>query len=145
MKKLDNKGFTLVELLAVLVILISVMTIAVPAISGSLEESKSKQFEKNKKLLANASDFYVTNNKDVIFITLNGNTSCFIDLNFLKNENYVDSSVLVDIDGNDLSDIAAIVFDSVRYTFTYTLKKDIDNDIKECTTGVSANAESFSG
>ncbi len=120
MKKLDNKGFTLVELLAVLVILISVMTIAVPAISGSLEESKSKQFEKNKKLLANASDFYVTNNKDVIFITLNGNTSCFIDLNFLKNENYVDSSVLVDIDGNDLSDIAAIVFDSVRYTFTYT-------------------------
>ena len=139
MKKLDNKGFTLVELLAVLVILISVMTVAVPAISGSLEKSKDKQLDKNKKLLANASDFYVTNNKNIIFENLDGSTSCFIDLNILKNENYVDSSVLVDMDGNDLSEIAVIVFDSVSYTFTYTLKKDIDNDIKECTTGLSIN------
>lgn len=135
MKKLDNKGFTLVELLAVLVILISVMTIAVPAISGSLEESKSKQLEKNKKLLANASDFYVTNNKNMIFEKLDRSTSCFIDLNILKNENYIDSSVLIDMDGNDLSEIAVIVFDSVSYTFTYTLKEDINNDIEECTTG----------
>ena len=121
--------------MAVLVILISVMTIAVPAISGSLEESKSKQLEKNKKLLANASDFYVTNNKNIIFENLDGSTSCFIDLNIFKNENYIDSSVLIDMDGNDLSEIAVIVFDSVSYTFTYTLKEDKNNDIEECTTG----------
>ena len=42
MKKLDNKGFTLVELLAVIVILIAVMSVAVPAISSSLGKNKEK-------------------------------------------------------------------------------------------------------
>ena len=58
MKKLNNKGFTLVELLAVLVILIAIMSIAIPSISSSLERSKSKQDTAKQKILESAAELY---------------------------------------------------------------------------------------
>ena len=42
---MDNKGFTLVELLAVMVILISISLIAVAGITSSLERRDEKERE----------------------------------------------------------------------------------------------------
>ena len=50
-----------------------------------------------------------------------------IGTNDKDNPSIITGSLVI---SNDLSDIAAIVFDSVSYTFTYTLKKDIDNNVK---------------
>ena len=107
MKKLDNKGFTLVELISVLVILIAIMAVAVPSISKSLGRSKEKQLERNKKVLENAAEFYVTNNKDEIFGS-SGTDNCYIELDELVSKNYVDKSVIIDSEGNNLSGL--IVF-----------------------------------
>ena len=41
--KLNNKGFSLVELLAVMVILAIILTIAIPSITASLARSEKKQ------------------------------------------------------------------------------------------------------
>ena len=40
----NNKGFTLLELLAVIVILAIIMIIAIPAVSNTLEMTRKKSF-----------------------------------------------------------------------------------------------------
>lgn len=82
--KLNNKGFTLVELLAVLVILIAISSIAIPSISSSLERSKDKQTNAKKKLLESAAELYVTDHRNKITST------CYITIEQLKNGNYID-------------------------------------------------------
>ena len=45
MKKLNKKGFTLVELLAVIVILAIIMVITIPTVLGSMGTAKASAFE----------------------------------------------------------------------------------------------------
>jgi prepilin-type N-terminal cleavage/methylation domain-containing protein len=47
----NKKGFTLVELLAVIVILAIILAIAVPGISSMIESSKESSFESDVKML----------------------------------------------------------------------------------------------
>lgn len=49
--KLNKKGFTLVELLAVIVILAIILAIAVPSITGILNSAKKSSFEADVKLI----------------------------------------------------------------------------------------------
>ena len=63
MKKLNNKGFTLVELLAVIVVLAIVMGLAVVAITGVLDNARkatfvadAKQFLEGARNLVNSAD-----------------------------------------------------------------------------------------
>jgi len=124
MKRLNNKGFTLVELIAVLVILISVMMVTIPAVNSSLEKNKDKQLESTKKLLENASEFYVTNNKDRIDFD---NTSCYIDINDLVYEQYVDKDAIKKPDGEILE--GNVVFYISDYSFRY---QDSVDGISKC-------------
>ncbi|MBQ6495034.1 MAG: type II secretion system protein [Bacilli bacterium] len=124
MKRLNNKGFTLVELIAVLVILISVMMVTIPAVNSSLEKNKDKQLESTKKLLENASEFYVTNNKDRIDFD---NTSCYIDINDLVYEQYVDKDAIKNPDGEILE--GNVVFYISDYSFRY---QDSVDGISKC-------------
>ena len=53
----NNKGFTLVELLTVIVILAIILAIAVPGISKILEGSKKSAFEADAKMLITGIDY----------------------------------------------------------------------------------------
>ena len=50
----SKNGFTLVELLAVIVILAVILAIAVPGISNMIESSKKSAFETNAKMVLKA-------------------------------------------------------------------------------------------
>ena len=76
MKKINNKGFTLVELLGVIVILIIITAIAVPSISSSIERAKAKKNEEVNKALEYAVEFYFSDNKDA-----RTKNNCYIDIN----------------------------------------------------------------
>lgn len=51
MKKLNKKGFTLVELLAVIVILAVIMVITIPTVLGSMGNAKQKAYDSAKKTI----------------------------------------------------------------------------------------------
>lgn len=105
MKKLNNKGFTLVELLAVLVILIAIMSIAIPSISSSLERSKDKQNEAKIKILESAAELYVTDHKNKIieYMVENSYDYCTIGIKTLKDGGYIDADAASDSKGNDFT------------------------------------------
>ena len=101
MKKLNNKGFTLVELLAVLVILIAIMGIAIPSISSSLERTKEKQNESRYKIIESAAEQYVTDHKNDVYKKLDSNNKCYFEINKLSK--YLSDEEMQDAGGNDLS------------------------------------------
>ena len=119
MKKLNDKGFTLVELLAVLVILIAITGIAIPTISSSLERTKDKQNEARYKILESAAEQYVTDYKNDVYINLNnlGRNSCFITLTDLSE--YLSSDDMKDADGEELT--GRVIFEKPNnYNYTET-------------------------
>lgn len=66
MKRLNKKGFTLVELLVVIVILAVIMSIAIPSITSSIERSKDKQKTQIIKLIESAGELYIDKHKNTV-------------------------------------------------------------------------------
>ena len=80
-----NKGFTLVELLAVLFILSVITIVAVPNVITTNEKSKEKDIAEFKKTVENAAEVYVETHLDtdwVVDLKKNGNPHC-ININDL--------------------------------------------------------------
>ena len=115
--KLNNKGFTLVELLAVLVILIAISSIAIPTISSSLDRSKNKQTQSKNKLLISAAELYVTDHRNNI------NDNCFISVQTLINEGYVDEYDEIPKNG---------IIEYTKSDNKYELKTNGDQNYSEC-------------
>lgn len=113
MNKLDNRGFTLVEVLAVLVILIAIMSIAIPSISSSLERNKDKQDENKKKVLESAAELYVTDHKNSF--TGDG----LICIGTLKEEGYVTDNELKKSSGNVSFD-GCIIYTKIDNSYSYS-------------------------
>lgn len=100
-KKVNNKGFTLVELLAVLVILTAIMGVAIPSISSSLERSKNKQNKAREKVLVSAAELYITDNKNSIYTNLGDKDTCYIQLSNLSA--YIPDDVTKDADDKEMN------------------------------------------
>lgn len=63
MKRLNRKGFTLIELMVVIAILVVIMGIALPNITSSIERSKQKQKEAKIQLIVSAAELYFDRHK----------------------------------------------------------------------------------
>ncbi len=96
---MNNKGFTLVELLAVLIILSVIMGIAIPSITSSMERSKNKQNQQKYNLLESYAEIYVTDHKNAVY--KDNSSSCCIDFGMLSE--YLPDDALVDADNNTIS------------------------------------------
>ena len=125
MLKLNRNGFTLVELLAVLVILSAIMGIALPSITSSLERNKSKQNDSKKAMLESFAEIYVMDHKNAIYDKLNNKDNvdpnkdrCYITISSLKTGNYLTEDALEDADGNQIS--GNIMFDRSDNSYIYS-------------------------
>ena len=86
-----KKGFTLVELLAVIVILAIILAIAVPTISSLIENSRVEAYKNQKGLLKKSATTYLASNANLY--PSSAGESIFIRLSDLINNNYM-SAVL---------------------------------------------------
>ena len=82
-----KKGFTLVELLAVIVILAVILVIAIPQVLKAVDNSRTKAYIKNEQMVANVAKTYLASNSGKAPSEI-GET-LFIDLGDLQEENLI--------------------------------------------------------
>ena len=105
--KKDQRGLTLIELLAVVVILGIIMAIAIPAIGGIIEKQKAKAHKANALMILDAAQIYFTDNPSS---TASVTVKALKDGGYLQavpqdpftNATYNDTNSKVEKDGNDL-------------------------------------------
>lgn len=110
----NNRGFTLVELIAVMTLLAAIILVTVPVIINTIKKNDDKLGENFEKSLKQAAELYVERNRDV-FPDLNNiggtaevSTDILIEEGYLKQdlENPIDNSgvlnykIIVEV-GND--------------------------------------------
>ena len=82
-----EEGFTLVELLAVIVILGIIVAIAIPAIGSVMDKASSKANDAEKALVADAARLYVTTNREEVTFDTNPEK---ITVTTLKDKGYLE-------------------------------------------------------
>ncbi len=125
MKKLNNKGFTLVELLAVVVILVIIMLVAIPNISSSIERRNKKNEAKMKEVIIDASELFVTNKEESISSNLKNCSTkkCIISVSEL-----VDAGYLVKNEVKDYMDYCSIYDANTKILDVNKFSKEVCNE-----------------
>ena len=98
-EKLNNRGFTLVELLVVIVILIAIVSLAIPSITSSMERSKDKINAGKLEVLGSAGELYLSSkNRSKLNDYYKG--KCYVTLTELKTDGYISDEEMKDANGD---------------------------------------------
>jgi len=98
--KLNRRGFTLVELLAVLAILITILLIAIPSITSSLSRTEDKQLQAKKDLIVSSVEINVS--KGASYYTNLKNQSCSFSVDSIKSNGWITDDMSKDSNGNPI-------------------------------------------
>ncbi len=112
MKK-NNKGFTLVELMAVIAVLAIIALIAYPLVTKTITNSKDKLSDEQKRTLEEAAKLYAIKNAP---------ESCeCVDVETLQSSGYLEDGDIKDPKGGTLNGCVAIKWNesSKQYSYTY--------------------------
>ena len=122
----NKKGFTLIEMIAVLVILLLLFGISFTAISNILNNTNKKIDEATRELITSAVNDYLDDNGNILGIK-DGNTYCF-KVGDLVNAGYLNDKQLNEI---KKSDFAKTIIDKEKIKITIeTTCNESSNSIK---------------
>ena len=79
---MNNKGFTVIELLAVILILLAISMVSVSSVSSSLKRNDQKESERQREIVINASKIYFSTH-DVDCVSI----SDLIDYKYVDSDN----------------------------------------------------------
>ena len=119
---MNQKAFTLTELLGVIVILAIIAIIAFPSVLGLLNSSQEETDSAMQNFAITAARNYVNDNMDMYPKALNGKTKTYSNLKIqtLINEGYISSTnISKDKNCEMLNDEIKISSDSVKYSYEY--------------------------
>ena len=88
-----RKGFTLVELLAVIVVLAIVLIIAVPGVLSIINKTKDNALDRQKDMIKEASRLYVTSDNNVTWVGEDTKMTT-VTLDTLKTKGYLDQKMM---------------------------------------------------
>ncbi len=114
-KRLNKKGFTLVELLATVVILLSISTVAITSISASIDRQNAKKDEATKEILIGYGTLYLEEHINDSFTSTAGQPC--VSISTLKTVYSLDEKTLLKTDGTPFT--GSIRLDSATKQYTY--------------------------
>ena len=130
-KKFKNKekyvmlttfGFTLAELIGVVIILALIALLAFPPILNSIRKTKGELSDASKEILYNATDLYISKNLND-FPKTNGNTYC-ITLNTLVAGEYLPTKVYDSTTGEEISLDSKVEVKVKNDSYTYNMNNE---------------------
>lgn len=83
---MNNKGFTLVELIAVLAVMLTILLIAIPSISSTIDRNKENLSSKSIDIIKAASEIYVSTYLKKDIKTSYNNGTCYVKITDLINK-----------------------------------------------------------
>ena len=117
-----KKGFTLAELIGVVIILALIALLAFPPILNSIRKTKGELSDASKEILYNATSLYVSENLND-FPKRNGNTFC-VTLNTLSSKEYLPTKVYDSITGEEISQDSLIEVKVENNNYTYSMNNE---------------------
>ncbi len=114
-----KRGFTLVELLAVIAILGIILVIVIPSVSNIMDDRKQDLYNTQVNEIEKSARQYVATNPDVISDTL----PFTIELTVLCTNEYIECPINNPIDGTNLLGHVEVNTDS-NGMYTYTFIKE---------------------
>ena len=93
-KKLNNKGFTLIEVLAVIVILSILMAIMVPSVGNIMKKNKEDNYQNLKDSIISAAKIYISDNRYQITVG-NCDDSNKADIESINDMTLTDSKITI--------------------------------------------------
>lgn len=121
---MKNKGFTLIEILGVLVLLAVIASITVPLVNSLINSSKENAKETQEKSFIKAAKNYVADN-----LYSDCKNSCELSLETLQNEGYLDSGNIKVSGSNkcyDLKNYKITVTYNNKYSYSLPETKEVD-------------------
>ena len=93
-KNLNNKGFTLIEVLAVIVILSILMAIMVPSVGNIMKKNKADNYQNLEDSIISAAKIYISDNRYQITVG-NCDDSNKADIESINNVTLTDSKITI--------------------------------------------------
>ena len=112
-----KKGFTLVELLAVIIILGILGLIVVPMVNDTIKEQKEKLYNRQLETIQSSAEGWSTKNSDKI---TNDGTSVYVNVTTLVNDGYLKNKDIKDPRNNKImSGRVSISYDEAHSQYVY--------------------------
>ena len=125
-KRFNNRGFTLVELLVVIVILIAIVSLAIPSITSSMERSKDKINAGKLEVLGSAGELYLSSkNRSKLNDYYKG--KCYVTLTELKTDGYISDEEMKDANGDKFGE--QVYWDKINNVYTTSDSSGVDKCI----------------
>ena len=127
---MKNKGFTLTELLMVLIVIGIVSALVIPNISKTLEQQKVKLYNKQVNQIIEITKSWSAKNLDKL---PSDESTIYVSLDTLINEKYLEQDEIIDPrDEEPMSGCVSIIYDLDynQYNYSFIGKDDINYD--EC-------------
>ena len=134
---MNKKGFTLVEMLGILVVLSIIVVISVPAITGSLKRARQEKYDNWLKSLYIAAEEYTESHREE-FYEVNAGATSYLSIQLLLDQGYLKESVVDPESGRDITEVAIIkITVNSDKTLKYELIYKDDLDLITISVGVS--------
>ena len=111
--KTEKKGFTLIELMGVIVLLGILGLVVFPAILNQMKKVDTSLSEANRKIVYSAADDYIKDNRNNFQTQIENDSNIVIELDDLVNGGYLSK----DIDVKDYRFVEVSVREGVPYNY----------------------------
>lgn len=116
---MNKKGFTLAELLGVIVILGLLLAMLTPVVSSVIKNSKSKSYENQKKILIETARLWTSENSNYLSDEIN--SIYYLSTERLKQSGFLNNQDLYNLNNNTIlnNSCVAITTNANKYSYEF--------------------------